>query len=123
MPTGAPHDEMGSHSWVGRRFVDGVGPLQQIVASSDGEQLSGSLCGKVGAVQVHRAVCWDRSGFQYLAGADKCSGMDCGGSCRPFDYSLAVTIPSMSAMAMLRQQPGIQPKPSAIQQGRGGSRM
>src|ERR1700680_776709 len=75
----------------------------KIVAPSEGEQLSGSLCGKVGAVQGHRPVCWDRSGFQYLAGADKCSGMDCGGPCRPFDYSLAVTIRPMSKIAIYRQ--------------------
>jgi len=85
---GAPHEEMGTRSRLGRRFVDGVRALQQIVDPSEGEQLSGGVCSKVGAVQGHRPVCWDRSGFQYLAGADKCSGMDCGGSCRPFDYSL-----------------------------------
>ena len=101
---GAPHEEMGTHSRVGRRFVDGVRALQQIVAPSEGEQLSGSLCGKVGAVQGHRPVCWDRSGFQYLAGADKCSGMDRGGSCHPFDFSLAVTIPPMSEVGIFRQQ-------------------
>ena len=94
-----PHEEMGIHSRLGRRFVDGVRDLQQIIAPSEDEQLSGSLCGKVGAVQGHRPVRWDRSGFQYLAGADKCSGMDRGGSCRPFDNSLAVTIRSMSLMA------------------------
>jgi hypothetical protein len=100
---GGQHEEMGTPYRVGRRFVDGVGALQQIVAPSEGEQLSGSLCGKVGAVQGHRSVCWNRSRFQYLAGADKCSGMDCGGSCRPFDYSLAVTIRPMSEMAIFRQ--------------------
>ena len=67
---GAPHEEMGTHSRVGGRFVDGVRAIQQLVASCDGEQLSGSLCGKVGAVQGHRPVYWNRSGFQYLAGAD-----------------------------------------------------
>ena len=81
---------MGTHSRVGRRFVDGVRTLQQIVAPSEDEQLSGSLCGKVGAVT-------------YLAGADKCSGMDCRGSCRPFDYWLAVTIRPTSEMGIFRQ--------------------
>jgi hypothetical protein len=100
---GAPHEEMGTHSRVGRRFVDGVRALQQTFAPSEGEQLSGSLCGKVGAVQGHRPVRRDRSGFQYLAGSYKCSGMDCGGSCRPFDYLLAVTVRPMSAMVMFRQ--------------------
>ena len=95
---GAPHEEMGTRSRLGRRFVDGVRALQQIVDPSEGEQLSGGVCSKVGAVQGHRPVCWDRSGFQYLAGADKCSGMDCRGSCRPFDYSLAVAIRPMSEM-------------------------
>jgi hypothetical protein len=85
------------------RFVDDVRALHQIVAPSEGEQLSGSLCGKVGAVQGHRPVCWDRSGFQYLAGADECSGMDCGRSRRRFDYSLAVTVRPMSAMPILQQ--------------------
>jgi hypothetical protein len=98
---GAQHEEMGTHSRVGRRFVDGVRALQQVVAPSEGEQLSGSLCGKVGAVQGHRPVCWDRFGFRYLAGAGKCSGMDCGGSYRPFDYLLAVTIRPMREMAIL----------------------
>jgi hypothetical protein len=97
----AEHEEMGTHSRVGRRSVDGVRALHQIVAPSEDEQLSGSLCGKVGDVQGHRPLCWDRSGFQYLAGADKCSGMDCRGSCRPFDYSLAVAIRPMSDMGML----------------------
>jgi hypothetical protein len=75
MPMGAQHEEMGTHSRLGGRFVDGVRALQQIVAPSEDEQLSGSLCGKVGAVQGHRPVCWDRFGLQYLAGADKCSGL------------------------------------------------
>jgi hypothetical protein len=108
MPMGAPHEEMGTHSRVGRRFVDVVRALQQIVALSEGEKLSGSRCGKVGAVQGHRPVCWGRRGFQYLAGADKCSGMDRGGSFRPFDYLLAVAVRPMSAsMAILQQSPAI----------------
>jgi hypothetical protein len=108
MPMGAPHEEMGTRSRVGRRIVDGVRALQQIVAPSEGEQLSGSLCGKVGALQGHRPVCWGCCGFQYLAGVDKCSGMDCGGSCRPFDYLLAVTVRTMSAsMAILQQSAAI----------------
>ena len=57
----------------------------------------------MGAVQEHRPVCRDRSSFQYLAGSYKCSGMDCGRSCRPFDYSPTVTIRPMSEMGMLRQ--------------------
>ena len=57
MPMGEHrNEEMGAHSRVGRRFVDGVRAAQQIVAPCEGEQLSGSLCGKVGAVQGHRAV-------------------------------------------------------------------
>ena len=103
MPTGARDEEMGTHFRVGRRFVDGVRAVQQIVAPSQGEQLSGTLCGKVGAVQRNCPVCRDRSGFQYLAGAHKCSGMDCGGSCRPFDHPLAVTMRPMSEMGMFRQ--------------------
>jgi hypothetical protein len=109
MPMEAQHEEMGTDSRVGRRSVDGVRALQQIVTPSEGEQLSGSLCGKGGELQGHRPVCWDRSRFQYLAGADKCFGMDCGGSCRPIDYSLAVTIRPMSAMAILHQQPRLLP--------------
>ena len=67
---GAPHEEMGTHSGVGRRFVDVVRAIQQLLAPCEGEQLSGSLCGKVGAVQGHRPVYWNRSGFQYLACVD-----------------------------------------------------
>src|SRR5712692_6925327 len=40
----------------------GCSSVQQIVAASEGKQLSGSLCGKVGAVQGHRPVCLGRSG-------------------------------------------------------------
>jgi hypothetical protein len=100
---GAPNEEMDAHSRVRRRYVDGVRALQQIVATCEGEQLSGSLCGKVGAVQGHRPICWNHSSFQHLAGADECSGMDFGGSCCPLDRSLASTIRSMSEMAMFQQ--------------------
>ena len=41
MPAGAPHEEMGAHSRVARRFVDGVRAAQQIVVPCEGEQLCG----------------------------------------------------------------------------------
>src|SRR5579864_1149127 len=52
-----------------------------------------SCFGHLNLMEMFRQL-GDRSGFQYLAGADKCSGMDSWG-CRPFDYSFAVTIRSM----------------------------
>ena len=100
---GALNEEMDAHSRIGRRFVDGVRALQQIVTTCEGEQLSGSLCCKVGAVQGRRPICWNRSSFRYLAGADECSGMDFGGSCCPLDRSLPSTIRPMSVIEMLRQ--------------------
>jgi hypothetical protein len=70
---GALHEEMGIHFRFVWHFVDGVLAVQQIVSPRNVEQLSGSLCGKVGPLQGHRPVRWNRSGFQYLARADKWS--------------------------------------------------
>ena len=56
-----------------RHFVDGVLAVQQIVSTRTDEQLSGSLCGKVGALQGYRPFRWNHLGFQYLVRADKWS--------------------------------------------------
>jgi|SRR5579884_1366796 len=92
---GALNEEMGNQSGDGRHLVDGI-RVQQIVALSSGEQLSGSVCGNVGAVSGHRPVHSNHSGFQYLAGADKWPRMDFGGFRCPLESSLAVTVRSMS---------------------------
>lgn len=42
---------MGIHFRIGWHFVDGVLAVQQIVPARNDEQLSGSLCGKVGPLQ------------------------------------------------------------------------
>lgn len=47
------HEEIDIHSGDGRCCLDDVRALRQIVGPSNGKQLSGSVCGKVGPVSGH----------------------------------------------------------------------